>query len=54
MKITNSTEKDLRDHLENVFNLVSKTTTKKGINVMSKEKSKIDNDKTQLLEKLGK
>jgi len=53
MKIANTTENELRNHLEQVFQLVSKTTTKKGINVMSKEISKIDSDKSQLIIQLG-
>jgi len=54
MKTPNPAENELRNHLEHVFQLVSKTTTKKGINVMSKEISKIDSDKSQLIIQLGK
>lgn len=54
MKTANTAENELQNHLKNVFQLVSKTTTKKGINVMSKEMSKIDSDKSQLLIQLGK
>jgi len=53
MKTENTTENELRNHLEEIFQLVSKTTTKKGINVMSKEISKIDSDKSQLIIQLG-
>lgn len=53
MKTTSIAEKDLRNHLEEVFKLVSKTTTKKGVNVMTKEISKIDNDKAQLIVQIG-
>lgn len=54
MKTANISENDLRNHLEQIFQLVSKTTTKKGINVMKKEISKIDSDKSQLIIQLGK
>lgn len=54
MKQTIIAENDLRNHLEHVFKLASKTTTKKGINVMLKEISKIDNDKSQIIVQLGK
>lgn len=54
MKTVNTAENDLRNKLQQVFTLVSKTTTKKGINVMSKEISKIDTDKSQLIILLGK
>lgn len=47
-------ENDLRNHLEHVFKLVSKTTTKKGINIMSKEIANIDSDKSQITVQLGK
>lgn len=53
MKTLNVAENDIRNHLQSVFTLVSKTTTKKGINVLAKEMSKIDNDKSQLLVQLG-
>lgn len=53
MKTTNTTENELRNHLEQVFQLVCKTTTKKGINVMSKEISKLDSDKSQIIIQLG-
>lgn len=53
MRTASTAEKDLRNHLEEVFKLVSKTTTKKGVNVMTKEMSKIDNDKKQLIVQLG-
>lgn len=54
MKLANITENNLRTHLDQVFKLVSKTTTSKGIDIMSKEILKIDNDKSQLLVQLGK
>lgn len=54
MKQTIIAENNLRNHLEHVFKLASKTTTKKGINVMSKEISKIDSDKSQIIVQLGK
>lgn len=54
MKTKSVAEKDFRNHLEEVFKLVSKSTTKKGINVMTKEISKIDSDKAQLMVQLGK
>lgn len=54
MKTANMVENDLRNHLEHVFKLVSKTTTKKGINVMSKEIAKLDSDRSQIIEQLGK
>jgi len=44
----------MRNHFDHVFNLVSKSTTKKGINAMAKEMSKIDTDKLQLIMQLGK
>jgi len=53
MKTANTTENELRNNLDEVFKLVSKTTTKKGINVMSKEISKIDSDKSQIIMQLG-
>jgi len=53
MKTSNTTENELRNYLEQVFQLVCKTTTKKGINVMSKEISKIDSDKSQIIIQLG-
>jgi len=53
MKTENETENDMRNHLEHVFKLVSKSTTKKGINVMAKEISKIDSDKSQLIIQIG-
>lgn len=53
MRTANTTENELRNHLGDVFQLVCKTTTKKGINDMSKEISKIDNDKSQLIIQLG-
>lgn len=54
MKKPNINETDLRNDLEDIFKLVSKTTTKKGINVMSKEISKIDSDKSQSIVQIGK
>lgn len=54
MKIENETENDMRNHLDHVFQLVCKSTTKKGINVMAKEISKIDSDKSQLITQIGK
>lgn len=54
MKNASTTENDLRNHLEEVFQLVSKTTTKKGINVMSKEITKLDCDKSQIIVQIGK
>lgn len=54
MKSANMTENDLRTYLDQIFKLVSKTTTTKGIDVMSKEILKIDNDKSQLIMQLGK
>jgi len=54
MKTASITETDLRNHLEHIFKLVSKTTTKKGIHIISKEIAKIDNDRSQLIVQLGK
>jgi len=54
MKTANNTDNDLRNNLEHVFVLVCKTTTKKGINAMSKEIAKLDNDKSQIAVQLGK
>lgn len=54
MKTEMLTENDMRNHLEHVYKLVCKSTTKKGISVMTKEISKIDNDKSQLIIQLGK
>jgi hypothetical protein len=53
MKTASIAERNLRNHLEEVFKLVSKTTTKKGVNFMTKEISKIDNDKAQLILEIG-
>lgn len=54
MKTANMVKNDLRNHLEHVFKLVSKTTTKKGINIMSKEIAKLDSDRSQIIVQLGK
>lgn len=54
MNTSNVTENDLRNNIEHVFKLVCKTTTKKGINSMSKEIAKLDNDISQISVQIGK